>query len=66
MSRNYEVFHVEITKATDKAVLCEFEDGDEAIWIPRSQIEDNGEDLEEGYEGDIYITEWIAGEKGLL
>lgn len=66
MSRNYEGFEVRVVKVTDRAVLCEFEDSDEGIWVPFSQIEDNGEDLVEGYEGEIYITEWIAEQKGLL
>lgn len=65
--RYYEdPFEVRVLKVTDKAVLLQFIDDDQESWIPFSQIEDNGEDLEEGYEGEVYLTEWIAKTKGLL
>ena len=63
----YERFEVRVRATTDKAALLEFHDyDDEEIWIPWSQIEDNGEDLIKGYDGEIYITTWIAEQKGLL
>lgn len=58
-------FEVRIVKVTDNAALLEFLDADEEHWIPFSQIEDNGEDLEEGDETEVYLTEWIAKQKGL-
>lgn len=49
---------------TDSAVLCEI-DG-EQIWIPKSQIDDDSEVWENGQEGVLVMTEWIAEQKGLL
>jgi hypothetical protein len=63
---NYEAFEVIVLKTTDNAALMEFVEFEEQEWIPFSQIEDNGEDLEEGFEGEVYISEWIAKQKGLL
>jgi hypothetical protein len=62
-----EPFNVIVHKITDKAALLEFVDLEEEIWIPLSQIE-NGDDLEEDdeWEAEIYLTEWIANQKGLL
>ena len=51
-------------KSTDKAVLIETEG--EEFWIPQSQIEDDSEVWEEGDEGTLVITDWIAEKKGLL
>lgn len=34
-------------------------------WLPWSQIEDNKDCLELGTEGCIYITEWIAAQRGI-
>lgn len=62
----YEEFEVRCIRTTDAAALLEFIDAEEQLWIPFSQIEDNGEDLVPGYEGPVYITEWIANQKGLL
>lgn len=63
----YEAFDVKVIATSDKAAYLEFHDyDDEQIWIPFSQIEDNGEDLVKGYDGEVYITTWIAEQKGLL
>jgi hypothetical protein len=51
-------------KETDAALLCGI-DG-ESVWIPKSQIRDGSEVHEEGEEGDLVITEWIAKKKGLV
>jgi hypothetical protein len=63
---NYEAFEVIVLETTDNAALMDFVDYDEQLWIPFSQIEDNGEDLDEGFEGEVYISEWLAKQKGLL
>lgn len=62
-----ESFTVIVHKVTDKAALLEFVDFEEEHWIPLSQIED-GDDLVEDdeWEAEIYLTEWIANQKGLL
>jgi hypothetical protein len=46
------------------AILCEIEG--EEIWIPKSQIHEDSEVYAKGTDGDLIITEWIAGKKGLL
>ena len=47
-----------------KALLCKIE-GDVEAWIPKSQIDDDSEVYEEGHEGTLVITLWIAEKKGL-
>ena len=42
---------------TDVAIL--WFDGSKKVWIPKSQIEDEGKDF-------ILIPEWLALEKGLI
>lgn len=59
--------YVEVIKTTPLALLCNI-DGDE-VWLPKSQIEDDGEvgpDAHEGDEGLLVMTAWIATEKGLI
>lgn len=51
-------------KETEKALLCVIDD--EEHWIPKSHIHDDSEVYEEGQEGDLVVSEWIANEKGLL
>jgi hypothetical protein len=59
-------FLVDVIKVTDNAAFLNFIYDDEQHWIPFSQIEDNGESLEEGEEDvEVYLTEWIAKTKGL-
>ena len=57
-----------ITAETPKAFLVELEDpgeGDEEIWLPKTQIA-NAEDYEEGdIDLDLSITQWIADQKGV-
>jgi hypothetical protein len=50
-------------KETDKALLVEI-DGDEH-WIPKSQIDDDSEVYQEGDEGELVVSLWIAEQKGL-
>ncbi len=54
-----------IVRETDAAFLVRLEDGDEEVWLPKSQISDP-EDYEVGDEDvTISITEWLAQQKGL-
>ena len=53
---------VEVVAETPKAMLVN--DGKKEVWIPRSQIKDYCE--EKGKVTSIFITEWLATEKGLI
>ncbi len=53
---------VEVKARTDKALLVF--DGKTECWIPRSQISDYSGD--EDSPETIFISEWLAGEKGLI
>lgn len=58
-----KVEYDDIIKATDKAVLVLIDD--EEIWMPSSQIDaDYSKNVGLGA-GSMYVTEWIANEKGL-
>lgn len=35
-------------------------------WIPQSQVDDDSEIWQNGQEGTLVISEWIAKEKGLI
>jgi hypothetical protein len=65
-SSNYVTVLIEkIKKETDKAFLCEIEDGED-VWLPFTHVADY-ENYEEGDEDlEISITEWMAREKGLI
>lgn len=66
MSKDYaELEHVRVLATTQQAVLVEI-DNDEERWIPISLIEDNGEDLTEGYCGSLWVEEWKLEELGYL
>ena len=57
-----EVEYEKILTETTEAVLFLVED--EEVWIPKSQMEEEIEDLDrEG--GEFTIPEWLAVEKGL-
>lgn len=52
----------EVRAETEKAILIF--DGKVEVWIPRSQIKDECE--EDGKITSIFLSEWMANEKGLL
>jgi hypothetical protein len=54
---------VHALRSTESAVLCLIEN--EEIWIPQSQIDDESEVWEEGDNGTLVISLWIAEQKGL-
>lgn len=63
MSDNKDIeIAVEVRAQTPKALLVF--DGKTEVWIPRSQIRDYCE--ERGQITSIFISEWLAGEKGLI
>jgi len=63
-----EVFRCQarVIRATDKALLCELETGDEK-WIPQSMIHDDSEVYDDGdnSEGELVLHEWFASKAGL-
>lgn len=59
-----EFADVKCTAETPDAILVEI-DGDEH-WIPKSQVSEDSEVYEEGGEGKLVITTWIATQKGLV
>ena len=59
----FTVANVVCKKDTEKAILVEI-DGEEH-WIPLSQIDDDSEVYQEGDEGVLVISHWIAVQKGL-
>lgn len=52
-----------VEKETERAYLFLPEDGDEAVWIPKSQVRDSHYDRETKVMS-LTITEWIAKQKG--
>ena len=60
----YTEIDCRVITTTAKAALVEFDDGKE-IWIPLSQIEDNGENLDKDFDGTLYVEEWFAEKEGL-
>ncbi len=52
-----------VEKETERAYLFLPEDGDEAVWIPKSQVRDSYYDRETKVMS-LTITEWIAKQKG--
>ena len=66
MTEYIELNQVEVLAVSDKAVLVKIEGEDDEVWFPFSQVEDNKEGFEKGYEGPMYVTEWIAEKKGIL
>jgi len=54
---------VEVRARTDKALLVDAGDG-KPVWVPRSQISDYVGDSESPET--IFISEWLATEKGLI
>jgi len=53
---------VKCKKETDKALLCTVDDED--VWVPKSQVHDDSEVYQEGDEGLLVVSEWLARQKG--
>lgn len=66
MERDAEGFHAGYGKAirsTEKALLVDI-DGRGEVWLPFSQIHADSEVFEDRHEGEVYVTEWLATQKG--
>ena len=57
--------HVTAIAATDKAVLCELDDGGQH-WVPQSQIHEDSEVWKRGDTGTLVVTQWWAEKQGLV
>jgi hypothetical protein len=57
-------FTASVIRQTDAALLVEI-DGKQH-WIPQSQIDDDSEVWEEGQDGDLVVSQWIAEQRGLV
>lgn len=55
----------EVLRTTDNALLFNVDD-DVEVWIPLSQIENNGECFEDGSQLTIYVSEWFAEKENLV
>lgn len=67
MSRSDETFETTaqcVAETTDAICVITEEDGDEQVWIPKSQIHDDSEVFEKGGSGKLIVTQWIAEKKG--
>jgi hypothetical protein len=53
---------VRCIKATDKAILCVI--AGEDCWVPQSQVHEDSEVFEDGNEGTLIVTAWLAKTKG--
>jgi hypothetical protein len=64
--KNREVeIECEVKAATDKALLIF--DGKREVWLPKSQITDfSGSDNLDINVTSVFISEWLATEKGLV
>jgi len=63
MSRDEETVEIEGTAMGETEMAVLFDTGDEAVWIPKSQIIERWDD--EGFTT-LVITEWLAIKKGLV
>lgn len=66
MAGTVEFENAEAIANSDNALLIQFEDREEAVWIPQSQIHDDSEVYQRGDKGTLVVTEWIAEKKGLI
>ena len=51
-------------RQTAAALLIDL--GEDEIWIPQSQIDDDSEVWQQGDEGDLVVSAWFARQKGWL
>ena len=68
---DHRMVDVEIVKETDKAILAESEEIDDAtgepsLWIPKSVISDESPIWREGEYGSLIIEGWFAEKAGLI
>ncbi len=65
-SKRVEIEDARCERDTPNAILVSLEHGEQSIWIPQSQIDDDSEVWKEGDEGTLIISEWIAIQKELI
>ena len=63
---DYQMENATCTKATAKALLIESDELDTEEWVPLSQVSDDSEVMDEGDEGLLVVTAWIASQKGWI
>jgi len=64
-----ETFELKYVHQTSDAILVHDDSQQEDLWIPKSQIEYDFEEIDLASPGDIIelnIPEWLAEDKGLL
>jgi hypothetical protein len=54
-----------VVRTTEAAVLIEV-DGEEEIWVPKSQLREGNDLWEEGDSGSLVVTWWFAEKSGLV
>lgn len=64
----FEIDDVEAVRATDDALLCKSEtlrelEGEDEVWIPRSQIHDDSEVYEADHVGKLIVSSWLARQR---
>jgi hypothetical protein len=58
---------VEVLRESEKALLVRPRDGDEDVWIPKTQIHEDSEVFSlKSSPGTMMVTRWIAEQKGLV
>ena len=67
MSRTRELHtvHARIEHETDKAILIDFDEAEDPIWIPLSQVEEITR-VDPAPWAQIVMSAWIAKEKGII
>jgi hypothetical protein len=67
MSREYTTCEgCRLVKETPAAILVQVPMREKPIWFPKSHLGPFNELIEEGDEGTLECTEWIATEKGIV
>ena len=65
MAETVQIQNVKAVRETEAALLVEVE-GEEEIWIPKSQIHDDSEVYKMDTEGTLVIPLWLAEKHGLV
>ncbi len=66
MSETYTGLFGRVKKTSADAVLFYLSDEEHDQWIPRSVIENNGENFRPGWSGRFYVKEWWAEAEELV
>ena len=64
MPKEYQEVECEVITETINAVYIGTMDGEEH-WVPKSLIEDNGQNYEEGAQLKLYIEQWKCEQEGI-